>query len=386
MRWDDIELLRLINELEDTETGWLIDGHRLMERAGRGKQIDWQKDQRPFARELLLARDRSYINFDDRGWLGQPMANPEIDPNLWLQQIRDIHITLEGRDRALCRVFQKPPPDPQEDDGRLISQTTLAAIAKTISDTYSESQLPVFLAESGIPAEFLDVQAATKMDYVLHVMTMMLEKGSASRRSLRTFIGSWLTDRFVTGPSDEERDTIASQLARQGWHVHEDRLVVGAPSTVPVKLKTASEPAQICLNGHPINFHFRSQPQTSKSFCPNCGERTITECPSCQKDIPGEDTVVYPYCKYCGKPYPWAEKRIQAAKQLIREQGLAEEEEVEVTESIDALVQRSADAPLAEQRLKGFMRKVAPQVADSLKAILVDVLSESIKKTIWGTP
>jgi hypothetical protein len=140
------------------------------------------------------------------------------------------------------------------------------------------------------------------------------------------------------------------------------------------------------LNGHPINFHFRSQPQTSKSFCPNCGERTITECPSCQKDIPGEDTVVYPYCKYCGKPYPWAEKRIQAAKQLIREQGLAEEEEAEVTESIDALVQRSADAPLAEQRLKGFMRKVAPQVADSLKAILVDVLSESIKKTIWGTP
>lgn len=386
MRWDDIELLRLVNELEDTETGWLIDGLRLMERASRGKQIDRQRDQTSFARELLLARAKGYITFDDRSWPGQQMADPETDANLWLQQIRDIHITLDGRDRALCRVFQRPAPDPEEDDGRLISQTTLAAIAKSISETYAESQLPIFLGGGGIPAEFLDIHLATKTDYVLNVLASLLEQGSASRRSLRLFIGSWLMDRFATGPSDEERDKIATQLARQGWHVKEDRLVVGAPSTVPVKLKTASEPAQICLNGHPTNFHFRSQPQVSKSFCPTCGERTITQCPSCQKDIPGEDTVVYPYCKYCGKPYPWAEKRIQAAKQLVHEQGLTEVEEAEVTDSIDALVQRSPAAPLAEQRLQRFIKKAAPQVADTLKAILVDVLSESIKKTIWGSP
>jgi hypothetical protein len=113
---------------------------------------------------------------------------------------------------------------------------------------------------------------------------------------------------------------------------------------------------------------------------------TIAACPSCQKDIPGEDTVVYRYCKYCGKPYPWTEQAVRAAKELIHEQGLGVAEEALVFTSIDDLIQMTPAAPVAGERVSHFVKKAGPQVGESLREILVDVLSESVKKIIWPAP
>ena len=76
---------------------------------------------------------------------------------------------------------------------------------------------------------------------------------------------------------------------------------------------------QVCLNGHVINAGFHKNPEYNKDFCDDCGEKTTTNCPNCDKPIPGDlqDTGVvsigFPtpapdHCVYCGKEFPWKGK------------------------------------------------------------------------------
>src|SRR4051812_45107161 len=72
---------------------------------------------------------------------------------------------------------------------------------------------------------------------------------------------------------------------------------------------------QICLNGHVINSHARQYSDMNSDYCPTCGEKTITQCPSCNTpirgmfEVPGVIDMVSRYhapafCYKCGKPYP----------------------------------------------------------------------------------
>lgn len=247
MRWDDIELLRLIDELEGSEVGSLATGLTLMRRMAEGKVLDPCQDYAPFARELVLAHGAGYLGFDDRVGYGMPLADPAGDPNSWLQQIRDIRLTLAGRDRARGRVVLQPPPDPGQDDGRQIAGMTLEDIARAVGDAYTASQLPRFLLDSGVPKELLPPQVpGSKWAYVLDVLEHLHDGGSATRRALREFIGRWLGNRLHTWPRDDVRARIVGQLAQQGWHVREDCLVIGEPQAVdPQEVAPSNRGARI---------------------------------------------------------------------------------------------------------------------------------------------
>lgn len=75
---------------------------------------------------------------------------------------------------------------------------------------------------------------------------------------------------------------------------------------------------QVCLNGHQINDSYNGYPQYNKTFCNECGEKTIHECQNCKAPIIGHNSVdgvltvaetpVPKHCNTCGKPYPWTEK------------------------------------------------------------------------------
>ena len=79
---------------------------------------------------------------------------------------------------------------------------------------------------------------------------------------------------------------------------------------------------QVCLNGHQITDRFNTAPQFRRDFCANCGAKTIHECPSCRRPIPGDyhaDEVVFlggpstpvpPHCEHCGQRFPWAKWRV----------------------------------------------------------------------------
>lgn len=64
---------------------------------------------------------------------------------------------------------------------------------------------------------------------------------------------------------------------------------------------------------------------------------------------------------------------------------LTPEEHEMLKRSLDDLVKDGPRTVVATSRFKRLLTKVGPEAATSLKDILVDVVSESVKKGIWGS-
>jgi len=230
--WDDLQILRSIDEFEASEPGTLSLGLNLMERMRPGAELDQQNDPLTFARELILAQSAELLTFDEHQY-GQP--SPYIwhrDPYFWVQRIGNIRLTLAGRALARGRVVITELPDPDQDDGRPISGLTLTEVADSIGQVFTPSQLPTFLTESGIAKEWVSTPVeGTNSDYVKNILVGLHDGGSAARRSLRRFIGAWLSGELHEPPAEEARQVIVEHLGRQGWHVEEGVLVVGEKTT-----------------------------------------------------------------------------------------------------------------------------------------------------------
>jgi uncharacterized protein (TIGR02391 family) len=228
MRWDDLQLLKVIDDLEQSGQ-YISNGLTLLEQAAQGQTIRQDQEATPFARELLLARDAGYLTWNDQSARQVGQTDPLANSHYWLQTIWEIHLTLAGRDRARGRIIQSPLPDPDEDDDRPITGMTLEEIARSIGDTYTASQLPRYLHDSGIPDNaFPPEVSGSKWSYLLEVFMELHDGGSAARRVLRNFIGSWLDGRHHAPPPPDVRKRITALLGQQGWHVRDGRLVIGA--------------------------------------------------------------------------------------------------------------------------------------------------------------
>jgi hypothetical protein len=72
---------------------------------------------------------------------------------------------------------------------------------------------------------------------------------------------------------------------------------------------------QVCEAGHMITSTAKSHPVKMKKRCPDCGAKTITQCPRCNAEIQGyhhTPGVAHPgpskppaRCHECGEAYPW---------------------------------------------------------------------------------
>ena len=153
--------------------------------------------------------------------------------------------------------------------------------------------------------------------------------------------------------------------------------------------------AQICLNGHTINERSSSIPVENKDFCEKCGARTITGCEGCGAPIQGFlniELVDYRYdysppsfCHKCGTPYPWTESRLEAAQELADElDDLTPREREVLKRSLDDLVADTPRTALAATTFKTLVAKAGPVVAAGFKEILIEVVTESAKRQIWG--
>ena len=105
--------------------------------------------------------------------------------------------------------------------------------------------------------------------------------------------------------------------------------------------------AAICKNGHVDTSDTSSG--ISGKFCKTCGAEIINKCPQCGAEIQGDYKAGIAiinlgytppsYCHNCGKPYPWTEANIEAAKMLIEDmEELSEEEKRKMSESIDKII------------------------------------------------
>lgn len=153
--------------------------------------------------------------------------------------------------------------------------------------------------------------------------------------------------------------------------------------------------AQICMNGHEITSMYDETPELRAKFCEKCGESTTTECAKCSSKIRGyynvpgvfslETYKVPNYCHGCGEPYPWTQKLLSNAIDLVElDEGLNKEEKEIIKNAFPDLIFESSNTPVAIARYKKYMEKAQSYIKNGVRQIFIDVVSESVKKSIWG--
>lgn len=149
--------------------------------------------------------------------------------------------------------------------------------------------------------------------------------------------------------------------------------------------------AQICENGHVIS----SYGDSTDSFCKKCGAVIISKCPTCGQPIKGKVNDDYSYmysyerpsfCTYCGSPFPWVVQAQEAAKELLTlDTALDPDEQKLLYDSIPDLVVDTPKSKVAATRWSRFIARAKPQFQEAVKQILIDVISESAKKVLFGS-
>jgi hypothetical protein len=153
--------------------------------------------------------------------------------------------------------------------------------------------------------------------------------------------------------------------------------------------------AEVCPNGHVSTNSAHVYPEQREAFCSRCGEQTMTECGNCGAAIRGEyeaDGIfiagIYEppaYCHNCGQAFPWTERKIDAAVELVQTGGdLSESEIAQFRQDLGELVKDTPKIQVASVRFKATMQKVGSTVASGVRDIVVDIVSETAKKAIWG--
>jgi hypothetical protein len=150
---------------------------------------------------------------------------------------------------------------------------------------------------------------------------------------------------------------------------------------------------RICHNGHQRTDDILGCPL--EPYCAECGAPTTSRCESCKEPIrgPNHDSMVVSlvrtpvpnYCHNCGMPFPWTERRVDAAIALLDESESPLPEEKEKLRG--ALVAISSDTPqtaLAVVRIKSILKRVGKPIGDAIYKIAVDVATEAAKKSLLG--
>ncbi len=153
--------------------------------------------------------------------------------------------------------------------------------------------------------------------------------------------------------------------------------------------------AQVCLNGHIITASAASDPQFQKKFCDKCGERTVMECESCQISIRGhyhdpdffESPIISlpSFCHNCGKPFPWTQKRLQAAIDLVAEDDkLSARDKEQFNQSVNDITRDTPQAQVGATRIKKVLTKATAGTANAFRELFIDVVSKTVKEIIWS--
>jgi uncharacterized protein (TIGR02391 family) len=250
-RWDNIDILRGIDRYQqETYHGGplqTVNGMLLMQHL-TGAYVHDRQQVRGFIQELHIARDLRLLTFDIEP---SPRANlVDADPNAYVQTISGFALTVTGQDRARGRVVVQPPPDPADDDGRMLSDLILRQIADAITEQYAPDEAAEFLAEEGIPPAQLTLPEGTEEGDAHTVLAALWRWGSEGRRTVRRFLGRWLDDQLLSGPDAELRARLIEQLARQGWRVRESDSVLVISD--PVRGIPVSAPFLRASRLHPL--------------------------------------------------------------------------------------------------------------------------------------
>jgi len=76
---------------------------------------------------------------------------------------------------------------------------------------------------------------------------------------------------------------------------------------------------------------------------------------------------------------------LEAAKELADElDGISDEEKEKLKETFKDLVSEGPKTKLAETRFNKIMKKVGKEGLDGMRSILIDIVSETVRKSLFG--
>jgi hypothetical protein len=119
----------------------------------------------------------------------------------------------------------------------------------------------------------------------------------------------------------------------------------------------------------------------------------IAECPACSAPIRGRTHVPrlgggifkFPaYCLHCGKPFPWTESAIAAAREYADGLDLSTEDKTDLKGTFDDLTSDTPRMPAAASKFKKIVEKAGPVAVTVLQKIFETVASEGTKKLMGG--
>ena len=157
--------------------------------------------------------------------------------------------------------------------------------------------------------------------------------------------------------------------------------------------------AQVCLDGHcndslyeypdEKSIYYKKGTADSK-FCEKCGKALITQCPECKTPIRGSvpfsnatDFKSPNYCHNCGKPFPWLNEKMKAAVELAElEEVLTGEEIIKLKEYAKDITTDTPSAQVSAKKITILFKKFATDSVPAIRALFVDIASESVKKII----
>jgi predicted nucleotide-binding protein len=224
--WDDIELLKAIDQLEGEGRAHHMTGEDWIQLVAAGRQST-DEDRAAFVRLVHMLHGRGRLTLEQ---MAMGNIRPQPHEHSYLQSLWHFELTETGKDRAQGRIVFTPTPEPGEDDGRPIAGAILERFAVAIGAYYSTRQLEKLLDESGIAspnqgAKALGRKAAFAMDGLSQLEAGDIEQ----RRALRGLLAAVLNGEIDALPSVEEGNELKAALARAGWHLEGRTLIAGDP-------------------------------------------------------------------------------------------------------------------------------------------------------------
>lgn len=150
--------------------------------------------------------------------------------------------------------------------------------------------------------------------------------------------------------------------------------------------------ATICLNGHIVSKYNSN----SQKYCTKCGAETYSYCLKCNHpirglyDTPGvcilaKRSLPLPYyCYECGSPYPWTEKILENAVELLAlDDDLDKSSKTLIKNAIPRLLVDTPTMPIAIANYQKGTSSAGQVLKDSLRQLLKDVICEAAKKVLF---
>jgi hypothetical protein len=157
----------------------------------------------------------------------------------------------------------------------------------------------------------------------------------------------------------------------------------------------AYDQALICENGHVATSMLRLAPEDDAAFCEHCGARNLKQCPNCERPIRGHyvgGAIGFPYvrpsfCIYCGKPFPWTEKTLSAAKELADEiEELSADDRERLKQNLEEIASDNPRTEVAAGRIRNTIARIGPATGRVLERLATEIATEAARKILLGGP